>query len=234
MATAIGNARLADSTSTMTGRLRAISELAGRLNRLQDVTGIANAIVAEAGAFIDHDTIRVYRVDHETAMCEPIAFQGIFLGASNPDPGGPPRRGRARPDRLGRGARRVRPARRRLGRPADPGRPLDRGARVDAPRPDDLRRHRPRRHRRVEGGARPVRRRRRDDPGDLRRLCGAGPGQRRERRAAPAPAGGARAPARGPATPARGQRASAVHARARPASSTSSPIRSRRSSRTTR
>ncbi len=75
-----------DPTSTMTGRLRAISELAGRLNRFQDISGIANAIVAEAGAFVDHDTIRVYRVDHETAMCEPIAFQGMFLGASNPDP----------------------------------------------------------------------------------------------------------------------------------------------------
>ncbi len=75
-----------DPTRTMTGRLRAISELAGRLSRLQDITGIANSIVAEAGAFVDHDTIRVYRVDHETEMCEPIAFQGTFLGASNPDP----------------------------------------------------------------------------------------------------------------------------------------------------
>ena len=84
MATAIGNARLADSTRTMTGRLRAISELAGRLNRLQDVNGIAQAIVAEAGTLIDHDTIRVYRVDHETGMCEPIAFQGIFMGAATP------------------------------------------------------------------------------------------------------------------------------------------------------
>ena len=49
MATAIGNARLADSTRTLAERLRAISELAGRLNRLQDVDGIAHAIVAEAG-----------------------------------------------------------------------------------------------------------------------------------------------------------------------------------------
>ncbi len=86
MATAIGNARLAESTRTMTDRLRAISELAGRLNRLQDVDGIAQAIVAEARTLIDHDTIRVYRVDHETSMCEPIAFQGIFLGARDPDP----------------------------------------------------------------------------------------------------------------------------------------------------
>ena len=64
----------------MTGRLRAISELAGRLNRLQDVERHRQAIVAEAGALIDHDTIRVYRVDHETGMCEPIAFQGDVHG----------------------------------------------------------------------------------------------------------------------------------------------------------
>ncbi|MEA2619659.1 MAG: hypothetical protein QOC97_432 [Chloroflexota bacterium] len=86
MATAIGNARLADSTRTVTGRLRAISDLAGRLSRLQDVGGIAQAIVAEAGTLIDHDTIRVYRVDHDAGMCEPIAFQGTFLDVSDPDP----------------------------------------------------------------------------------------------------------------------------------------------------
>jgi transcriptional regulator with GAF, ATPase, and Fis domain len=86
MATAIGNARLAESTRTMTDRLRAISELAGRLNRHQDLEGIAQAIVAGARTLIEHDTIRVYRVDHETGMCEPIAFQGIFLGATDPDP----------------------------------------------------------------------------------------------------------------------------------------------------
>ena len=86
MATAIGNARLADSTRTMTGRLRAISELASRLNRIQDVTGIGHAIVAEARTLLDHDTIRVYRVDHETGMCEPIAFQGTFMDVENPDP----------------------------------------------------------------------------------------------------------------------------------------------------
>jgi len=86
MATAIGNARLADSTRTMTGRLRAISELAGRLNRLQDVNDIAQAIVSEAGTLIDHDTIRVYRVDPAAGMCEPIGFQGIFMGVRDPDP----------------------------------------------------------------------------------------------------------------------------------------------------
>ncbi len=86
MATAIGNARLAESTRTMTDRLRAISELAGRLNRLQDLDGIAQAIVAGTKSLIDHDTIRVYRVDHERGMCEPIGFQGTFMGVTDPDP----------------------------------------------------------------------------------------------------------------------------------------------------
>ena len=71
---------------TMTARLRAISELAARLNRLQDVAGIGQAIVAEARSLLDHDTIRVYRVDHETRMCEPIAFQGTFMDVEDPDP----------------------------------------------------------------------------------------------------------------------------------------------------
>ena len=86
MATAIGNARLAESTRTMADRLQAISELASRLNRLQDVEGIAQAIVSGTRTLIEHDTIRVYRVDHETGMCEPIGFQGEFMGATNPDP----------------------------------------------------------------------------------------------------------------------------------------------------
>ncbi len=86
MASAIGSARLANSSRTMTGRLRAISELAARLNRLQDLAGIGHAIVAEARTLLDHDTIRVYRVDHETGMCEPIAFQGTFMDVEDPDP----------------------------------------------------------------------------------------------------------------------------------------------------
>jgi diguanylate cyclase (GGDEF)-like protein len=86
MATAIGNARLAESTRSMTDRLRAISELASRLNRLQDVEGIAQAIVAGTQSLIDHDTIRVYEVDHQNGMCEPIAFQGTFMGVTDPDP----------------------------------------------------------------------------------------------------------------------------------------------------
>jgi diguanylate cyclase (GGDEF)-like protein len=85
LATAISNARLAASTRTLAERLRAISELAGRLNRLQDAHGVARAIVAEARRLISYDTIRVYVVDHESGMCEPIAFHGTLNGTSNPD-----------------------------------------------------------------------------------------------------------------------------------------------------
>ena len=85
LATAISNAHLAESTKTLAERLRAISELAGRLSRLQDAHGVARAIVAEASRLIDYDTIRVYLVDHETGMCEPIAFHGKFQGTSTPD-----------------------------------------------------------------------------------------------------------------------------------------------------
>ncbi len=46
--------------------------------------GIGAAIVAEADKLIAHDTIRVYRVDDVTQMCEPIAFQGEFMGIGTP------------------------------------------------------------------------------------------------------------------------------------------------------
>ena len=86
MATAIGSARLAASGHTLAGRLTSIAELAGRLSHLQGIEEIAWAIVGEARRLLDHDTIRVYRVDHETGICEPIAFQGTFLGSQRPDP----------------------------------------------------------------------------------------------------------------------------------------------------
>ncbi len=86
IAIAMQNARLAASSHALAERLAAISELAVRLNRIHDIEGIAASIVSEAGRLIDHDTIRVYRVDHATGMCEPIAFQGTFLGYTDPDP----------------------------------------------------------------------------------------------------------------------------------------------------
>lgn len=86
MATAIGSARLADSGRTLAGRLTSIADLASRLSHLQGIDEIAWAIVGEARRLIDHDTIRVYTVDHASGMCEPIAFQGRFLGSDQPDP----------------------------------------------------------------------------------------------------------------------------------------------------
>ena len=84
MATAISNARLANSTRTLAARLRVISELAGRLNHLQDITGIAQTIVGETRQLIDYDSIRVYEVDR-VGFCEPIAFQGTLNGTAEPD-----------------------------------------------------------------------------------------------------------------------------------------------------
>jgi len=85
MATAIGNARLVDSVHSLAARLEAVQELGVRLNRTRGIEGIAELIVEGAARLIEYDSIRVYRVDHETGMCEPIAFQGSFGGSTDPD-----------------------------------------------------------------------------------------------------------------------------------------------------
>ncbi len=84
MAVAIGNAKLYDSVQSLAGRLRAIHELALRLNRIRDLDGIAQVIVEGTQSLIKQDTIRVYRVDMDTRMCEPIAFKGTWGGDANP------------------------------------------------------------------------------------------------------------------------------------------------------
>ena len=86
MATAVANARLFNTVREGAARLRAIQELSSRLNRIQDVQGIGEAIVAEADRLIAHDTIRVYRVDEADGVCEPIAFHGEFVGIGTPTP----------------------------------------------------------------------------------------------------------------------------------------------------
>ncbi|HET9851747.1 MAG TPA: diguanylate cyclase, partial [Candidatus Limnocylindrales bacterium] len=86
IATAIGNARLMASVEDLAARLRAIQDLSLRLSGIQDVRGIGETIVAEAGTLIQYDTVRVYRVDHDTGWCEPIAFQGVFMGRTDPEP----------------------------------------------------------------------------------------------------------------------------------------------------
>ncbi len=84
VAAALQNARLYASVRDFAARLDAIQDLAARLNRLHDATEIGQAIVAEVRGLFDSDTARVYRVDHATGMCEPIAFGGTFLGVSDP------------------------------------------------------------------------------------------------------------------------------------------------------
>jgi len=84
VAAAIASARLASTVRAGAARLRALQELSGRLNRIQDVEGIGEAIVAGMDRLIPHHTIRVYRVDHQAGMCEPIAFQGEFMDIGRP------------------------------------------------------------------------------------------------------------------------------------------------------
>lgn len=86
LATAIQNARLYESVSGMAERLGAIQDLSLRLNRIHDTQAIGEAIVIETGRLIEFDTIRVYIVDRAAGMCEPIAFQGEFMGVRNPTP----------------------------------------------------------------------------------------------------------------------------------------------------
>jgi diguanylate cyclase (GGDEF)-like protein len=84
MAVAIGNARLYESVESLAARLRAIHDLAQRLNRIREVAAIAAVIVEGTESLIEHDTIRVYRVDAEREILEPIAFKGSFAGYPTP------------------------------------------------------------------------------------------------------------------------------------------------------
>ncbi len=86
MATAVGNARLNDSVRSLAARLEAVQDLAIRLNRTRGLAEIADLIVEGTERLIEHDSIRVYRVDHETGWCEPIASRGIVGGSATPDP----------------------------------------------------------------------------------------------------------------------------------------------------
>ncbi|HEX2756737.1 MAG TPA: diguanylate cyclase [Candidatus Limnocylindrales bacterium] len=86
MAAAVGNARLNDSVRSLAGRLEAVQDLAIRLNRTRDFAEIADLIIEGTQRLIVHDSIRVYRVDHDSGWCEPIAFKGTFAGSTTPDP----------------------------------------------------------------------------------------------------------------------------------------------------
>ena len=78
-AVAIQNARLYRSVADQAARMRSIQDLSARLNRLTDVRAVAEAIVTEARTLADYHDIRVYRVDWDRHMCEPIAFTREML-----------------------------------------------------------------------------------------------------------------------------------------------------------
>ena len=78
-AVAMQNARLYRSLADQAARLQSIQDLSARLNRLTDVTAIAEAIVAEARTLAEYHDIRVYRVDHDRRVCEPLAFTREML-----------------------------------------------------------------------------------------------------------------------------------------------------------
>ncbi len=85
VASAIANAQLRDETHDLAARLKAIQALGGRLNGLDDVAAIGQAIIAEARNLLDFDNIRVYQVDHTGGICQPIAFAGTFMGIARVD-----------------------------------------------------------------------------------------------------------------------------------------------------
>lgn len=84
-AVGIQNARLYRSVADQAARMRSIQDLSARLNRLTDVRAIAEAIVAEARTLADYHDIRVYRVDRERGVCDPIAFTREMLSGEPED-----------------------------------------------------------------------------------------------------------------------------------------------------
>ncbi|MCV0402247.1 MAG: GAF domain-containing protein [Chloroflexi bacterium] len=78
-AVAIQNARLYRSVADQAARMKSIQDLSARLNRLTDVRAIAEAIVAEATSLAVYHDIRVYQVDWDRRMCDPIAFTREML-----------------------------------------------------------------------------------------------------------------------------------------------------------
>ena len=84
-AIAIHNARLYRSVAEQAARMRSIQDLSARLNRLTDVRAIGEAIVEEARTLADYHDIRIYRVDWDRRMCDPIAFTREMLEADAED-----------------------------------------------------------------------------------------------------------------------------------------------------
>ncbi|MCC6619432.1 MAG: GAF domain-containing protein [Chloroflexi bacterium] len=81
-AVAIQNARLYRSVAEQAARMRSIQDLSARLNRLTDARAIARAIVTEASSLAQYHDIRVYAIDWERRMCDPIAFTREMFDAT--------------------------------------------------------------------------------------------------------------------------------------------------------
>jgi diguanylate cyclase (GGDEF)-like protein/excisionase family DNA binding protein len=79
-AIAISNARLYRSVAEQAARMQSIQDLSARLNRLNEVRAIGQAIVDEASTLAEYHDIRVYSVDWTRRMCDPIAFTKEMLG----------------------------------------------------------------------------------------------------------------------------------------------------------
>ena len=84
-AVAIQNARLYHSVADQAARMRSIQDLSARLNGLTDVRAIAEAIVAEAKTLAEYHDIRVYAVDWERRVCDPMAFTREMLDGDPAD-----------------------------------------------------------------------------------------------------------------------------------------------------
>jgi diguanylate cyclase (GGDEF)-like protein/excisionase family DNA binding protein len=84
-AVAIHNARLYEAAGAQAARMRSIQDLSARLNRLTDVRAIGEAIVTEARTLAEYHDIRIYRVDRERGVCDPIAFTREMLSADAED-----------------------------------------------------------------------------------------------------------------------------------------------------
>ena len=158
--------------------LKMLQTLTGRLNRLNDVREIGDAIAAELRSLVDYHNCRVFVADGDELI--PVAFLGdltsgmdsISLDILRKRVGegvtGPLRRARRVDHRRRRRELRV--------RAADRGHRPDRG--VAPRRAAALRQPRRRRDRRLQARAEPVRRGRRPAARGARRPCG---GRRRER-----------------------------------------------------
>ena len=193
-AIALTNAELFAQTEARAAQLAVLQAASARLSRAATVGEVGRTVVEETRRIIDYHNARVYLVE-TTGRRRPDRVRGDGRGVRAGRP-----RTAALPvgrgvHRLGRRARPAAPHPRRERRPARRDHPGHRrGRRIDAHRPDALRRGDGRGHHALEAGAGPVRRRRpaaAHDPRRPGRHGGrVGPAARPGRRTSPASCAG--------------------------------------------